>query len=39
VLCLLTAGLCLLMRRAGESEFTTPLLPDAPLVRPVAGTS
>ncbi len=38
VLCLLAAGLCLLMRRAGESEATTPLLPDAPLVRPVAGT-
>ena len=32
LLCLLAAGLCLLMRRAGETESTTPLL------RPVVGT-
>jgi predicted MFS family arabinose efflux permease len=38
LLCLLAAGLCLLMRGAGETESTTPLLPDAPLVRPAAGT-
>ena len=38
LLCLLAAGLCLLMRRAGETESTTPLLPDAPLVRS-AGTT
>jgi sugar phosphate permease len=38
LLCLLAAGLCLLMRRAGETESATPLLPDAPLVRPVGGT-
>ena len=37
LLCLLAAGLCLLMRRAGETETTTPLLPNAPLVRS-AGT-
>ncbi len=37
LLCLLAAGLCLLMRRAVETETTTPLLPNAPLVRP-AGT-
>ena len=37
LLCLLAAGLCLLMRRGGEMESTTPLLPDAPLVRPAAG--
>src|SRR5215211_5072625 len=30
--------LCLLMRRAGETESATPLLPEAPLVRPAAGT-
>jgi predicted MFS family arabinose efflux permease len=36
LLCLLAAGLCLLMRRAGETETATPLLPDAPLVRPAA---
>jgi predicted MFS family arabinose efflux permease len=38
LLCLLAAGLCLLMRRAGETESTTPLLPDAPLVRPAGST-
>jgi sugar phosphate permease len=38
LLCLLAAGLCLLMRRAGETESATPLLPEAPLVRPAAGT-
>ena len=37
LLCLLAAGLCLLMRGAGEMESVTPLLPDAPLVRPAAG--
>ena len=37
LLCLLAAGLCLFMRRAGEMESATPLLPDAPLVRPAAG--
>ena len=37
VLCLLAAGLCLLMRRSGEVQSATPLLPDAPLVRPAAG--
>jgi predicted MFS family arabinose efflux permease len=38
LLCLLAAGLCLFMRRAGETESATPLLPDAPLVRPAGGT-
>jgi predicted MFS family arabinose efflux permease len=38
LLCLLAAGLCLLMRSAGETEAMTPLLPDAPLVRPAGGT-
>jgi hypothetical protein len=37
LLCLLAAGLCLFMRRAGEMDSATPLLPDAPLVRPAAG--
>src|SRR5215212_3975786 len=34
LLCLVAAGLCLLMRRVSETESTTPLLPDTPLVRP-----
>jgi sugar phosphate permease len=38
LLCLLAAGLCLPMRRAGEKETSTPLLPDAQLVRPARGT-
>jgi MFS family permease len=37
LLCLLAAGLCLLMRRPGEAETATPLLPDAPLLRPATG--
>jgi sugar phosphate permease len=37
LLCLLAAGLCLLMRSAGETEATTPLLPDGPLMRPAGG--
>jgi len=37
LLCLLAAGLCLLMGSAGELESATPLLHDAPLVRPAAG--
>jgi sugar phosphate permease len=38
MLCLLAAGLCLLMRRSGEVQTSTPLLPDAPLVRPAGGS-
>ena len=37
LLCLLAAGLCLLMRRTGEVQTVTPLLPDAPLVRSAGG--
>jgi predicted MFS family arabinose efflux permease len=38
-LCLLAAGLCLLMRRSGESETVTPLLPEGPLLRQPAAAS
>ena len=37
LLCLVAAGLCLLMRHSGETRSATPLLPDAPLVRPAGG--
>jgi sugar phosphate permease len=43
LLCLIAAGLCLLMRRSGEPqgepELSTPLLPGGPLVRPAATSS
>jgi predicted MFS family arabinose efflux permease len=39
LLCLIAAGLCLLMRRSGEAETATPLLPKWPLVRPVGASA
>ncbi len=38
-LCLVAAGLCLLMRRTGGAESGSPLLPETPLIRPAGAAA